>query len=925
MDLDEPDFDLLPEDDDEGFFQQEEYPDEYPDDEAPDEAPATPKKEPVKLDEEVKPEEEKPAVKEEAEERWVRRLDAVLKQEPRTVLRRTVSSPKAWRDEEVVIIDEPPAARTTGAAAVKQEALDREARRLKEYLLTRPPLDEDSVSMVFDDGALFHVVVGAETADPPSLPPPGQLLCQSVEEMRSETPKARKEVFAVTDDGKLWVDKYAPFKFQDLLSDERVNRDVMRHIKNWDPFVFGRPAPKPPKAVVPSWKKKKQFSSTNYPKLVAERRKKPFVEHAEDPVLGSDKRPLKRIILLAGDPGTGKTTLARVLADLAGYRVVDVNASDERTADALERAVGDAQTNRSIEVGGMSTKPACVVLDEIDGANGKAAVAAVVAMASAQLPTTTSSSNKDDESESDESEDDDDDDDTPKRHKKKRRGKSSLPASKRRKSSSKKKKQFALTRPVICICNDPYAPHLRQLREISAFVHLKQPPSAQRLVTRLKAVAVTEGIGGVSSAALTSLADAARGDIRACLHVFQFAAKSREPAIVNAAIFKAVESGAVRDRIEHDLDAWRAVFKRKTVRRRRRSEDGTPPEPQNDRAQLGGLLQMAAGIEAPRFCAGVQENYASVIENDASLARIAAVADDLSQADIFLGAGLHGGRYEFQHYASATACATAFTRCRVDAPPRMRPPPYAATRANEANLAALNALDDARAQWRSRALARSQPRLGHAIIALDVAPLLRRLVLDAKLRPVGLELLRPPEKAVVDSLAAVMAANGLTFERADADTWHLRPDLAAATCFDEQQTATLAPVTCQLLAREVLLAGVRNKDANKENSDAAQHKLPQPKKRPADLIADQARRNPTPSTTKHFAFDTWVVKPKGGDAETDDQQPPAKLQKALPPKPIITFKFRKGGGTSAIRRPCTLSDLVPGIFADDDAAAQSPQ
>lgn len=911
--MDEP-FDLLPEDDDEVFEEEE-----YPDDEYPDEAPATPKKEeakpqePAKRDAQVKPE-EKPAVKQEPEERWVRRLDAILKQEPRTVLRRAVSSPKAWRDEEVVVIEDPPMPRTTGAAAAKQEALDREARRLKEYLLTRPPLDADSVSMVFDDGALYHVVVGAETASIPTQPT-GQLLCQSVEEMRAESPKARVEVFAVADDGMLWVDKYAPSKFQDLLSDERVNRDVMRHIKNWDPFVFGRPAPKPPKAVVPSWKKKKQFSATNYPKLVAERRKKPFVEDAEDPVLGSDKRPLKRIILLAGDPGTGKTTLARVLADLAGYRVVDVNASDERTADALERAVGDAQTNRSIEVGGMSTKPACVVLDEIDGANGKAAVAAVVAMASAQLPTTTTSSNKDDESDGDDS----DDDDTPERQKKKRRGMSSLPASKRRKSLNKKKKHLALTRPVICICNDPYAPHLRQLREVSAFVHLKQPPSAQRLVTRLKAVAVTEGIGGVSSAALTSLADAARGDIRACLHVLQFAAKSREPSIVNAALFKAVESGAVRDRIEHDLDAWRAVFKRNNVRRRRRSEDGTPLEPQNDRAQLGSLLRMAAGIEAPRFCAGVHENYASVIENDASFARIAAVADDLSHADIFLGAGLRGGRYEFQHYASATACATAFTRCRVDAPPRMRPPPYAATRANEANLATLNALDDARAQWRSRALTRCQPRLGPAIIALDVAPLLRRLVLDAKLRPVGLELLRPPEKAVVDSLAAVMAANGLTFERAGADAWHLRPDLAAATCFGEQQTATLAPVTCQLLAREVLLAGVRNKDANKENSDAsvAQHKLPQPKKRPADLIAEQARSNPTTSTTKHFAFDAWVVKPRG---DTDDQQPAAKLQKMLPPKPIITFKFRKGGGTSAIRRPCSLSDLVPGIFANDDAA-----
>lgn len=38
--------------------------------------------------------------------------------------------------------------------------------------------------------------------------------------------------------GMLWVDKYAPEGFKDLLSDERVNREVLRAVKAWDPFVF---------------------------------------------------------------------------------------------------------------------------------------------------------------------------------------------------------------------------------------------------------------------------------------------------------------------------------------------------------------------------------------------------------------------------------------------------------------------------------------------------------------------------------------------------------------------------------------------------------------------------------------------------------------------------------------------------------------
>lgn len=36
----------------------------------------------------------------------------------------------------------------------------------------------------------------------------------------------------------LWVDKYAPKGFRDLLSDERINREVLRAVKGWDQFVF---------------------------------------------------------------------------------------------------------------------------------------------------------------------------------------------------------------------------------------------------------------------------------------------------------------------------------------------------------------------------------------------------------------------------------------------------------------------------------------------------------------------------------------------------------------------------------------------------------------------------------------------------------------------------------------------------------------
>ncbi|KAH8045715.1 hypothetical protein JL722_14103 [Aureococcus anophagefferens] len=75
-----------------------------------------------------------------------------------------------------------------------------------------------------------------------------------------------------------------------------------------------------------------------------------------------------------GAPGTGKTTLAHVLAEAAGYRVRELNASDERSRTPWR------PRRRFV------AKPACLVLDELDGADGKAAINAIVAMAKAPLP-----------------------------------------------------------------------------------------------------------------------------------------------------------------------------------------------------------------------------------------------------------------------------------------------------------------------------------------------------------------------------------------------------------------------------------------------------------------------------------------------------------------------------------------------------------
>ncbi|KAL8895465.1 MAG: hypothetical protein Q9192_003617 [Flavoplaca navasiana] len=307
----------------------------------------------------------------------------------------------------------------------------------------------------------------------------------------------------------LWTEKYRAKKFTDLVGDERTHRDVLRWVKHWDPIVF-------PGSSRPIAKSKAVGDTT------------------------ADKAHCK-ILLLTGPPGLGKTTLAHVCARQAGYEVVEINASDERSREIVKGKIRDLVGTENVRgvksktAGGTvrrAGRPVCVVVDEVDGvvggtgggASGEGGfVKALIDLIALD-----------------------------------RRNSELLGRGSDHKPLKRNKKGdlFRLLRPMILICNDIYHPALRPLRSsgIAEVIHVRKPPM-DKVMARLKFVFENEGIScdsdgirrlceatwGVTSSRenRSTMSGTGEGDIRGLLVVAEWVAarlRAPEPPSVNQSI-----------------------------------------------------------------------------------------------------------------------------------------------------------------------------------------------------------------------------------------------------------------------------------------------------------------------------------------------------------------------------------------------------
>lgn len=306
------------------------------------------------------------------------------------------------------------------------------------------------------------------TPTTPATPPANaEQPVHSVEDNHTNLKKPKRSM--------LWTEKYRARTFIDLVGDDLTNRQVLRWLKLWDSIVFPHAAKSRP---------------------VVARRPGRQIQPEEE-------KPHRKILMLTGPPGLGKTTLAHVCARQAGYEVMEINASDERSRDVVKGRIRTSLGTESVKTveykkpgPGKQAKiarPVCVVVDEVDGVVGGSGGSGEGGFVKALIDLILTDQRN-----------------------------SSVAASSSNVGRRKKRgDDFRQMRPLILICNDVYHPALRPLRHsgLAEIVHVGKP-SIEAVVTRLKSVFEKEGIPCEKDAArklceaawgMTSGIDAKRG------------------------------------------------------------------------------------------------------------------------------------------------------------------------------------------------------------------------------------------------------------------------------------------------------------------------------------------------------------------------------------------------------------------------------
>lgn len=363
-----------------------------------------------------------------------------------------------------------------------------------------------------------------------------KLLTRLEEETRILSPSsAPTRPSSYVDGGELWVEKYRPRRFTDLLAMDSAHIEVLQWAMQWRRHIKGVSA---------------HEDSSNC------KRRKLHGASCDEKV-----SPFERsILLIHGPPGLGKTTLAHIVAEVGNFTPLEINASDERSGEGVLGRIKAALGSDSLDLQGLG-RPHMIIIDEIDGAaagaSEKSLITFLVKLANSTMATTSNGKGKgttERETTKTTSEDDHDDEEGARKE------------SHNAPMNHKRGRPF-LTRPIICICNDIFVSALKPLRQAHTGVRVvsMRRPTTAAIRQRLAEVCEKEGLR-LEGKAFLELIDMMDGDIRACLHALQFISRSASPPVargkrvLNVTELREALRTAIRDVGRSTATVYESIF-----------------------------------------------------------------------------------------------------------------------------------------------------------------------------------------------------------------------------------------------------------------------------------------------------------------------------------------------------------------------------